>query len=90
MTVTRLALAFGVLVLAFLCYLVAIGSAAATGLLITAMALVVLIGGGNWISGRSTPRGAPPGPASSRFYGVELPEGGVVDVEADPQEATEQ
>jgi hypothetical protein len=75
--VTRLAVAVCVLVFGFLCYLAVRGSAAATGLVVTVAALVVLVGGGNWLGGRTTPHGAPPGPRSSRFYGVDLPEGGV-------------
>jgi hypothetical protein len=52
MIVTRLALVVGLLFLGFLCYLAAAGSAAAQGLLITGVALLVLVGGGNWLSGR--------------------------------------
>ncbi len=70
-------MAVGVGVFGFLCYLAFRGSAPATGLVVTAVALVVLVGGGNWLGGRSTPHGAPPGPPSSRLSGVDLPEGGI-------------
>ncbi len=58
MIVTRLAVVIGLLFLGLLCYLSVAGSAAATGLLVTAVTLVVLVGGGNWLSDRRS-RGAP-------------------------------
>lgn|GEM_PF-1848057 len=77
MIVTRLAVALGVVVFGFLCYLAFAGSAPATGLVVTAVALVVLVGGGNWLGGRTTLHRVPPGPPSSRFYGVDPPDGAV-------------
>jgi len=92
MIVTRLALVVGLLFLGLLCYLAVVGSAAARGLLITGVALVVLVGGGNWLSGRrsgsayggagragdATPGGAPapPGPTNESVGAGESPHPG--------------
>lgn len=58
MTFTRIALAGGVVLLGVLCWLAAIGFTAATEILVTVFALFVLVGGGNWLSGRSGRPGA--------------------------------
>ena len=57
MIFTRLAWLFGVLLLAFLCWLAIRGLTILVPLLVTAFVLVVLIGGGNLISGRSSSSG---------------------------------
>lgn len=54
MIVTKLAIVVGVLLVALLCWLAVAGVAIATELVITVGALVVLVGGGNWLSGRSS------------------------------------
>ena len=55
MIVTKLALAAGFLLLGLLCWLAFSGVAVAGELLVTAVALVVLVGGGNWLAGRRSP-----------------------------------
>ena len=75
--VTRLAIGFGAMVVLGLCVLAALGSRPAVEILVTVVALVVLVGGGNWINGRGQPgrgqpgRGQPghtvPTPPSSTF-----------------------
>lgn len=71
MSVTRLAVVAGVLFFGLLCWMAVDGITAAAVLLITLGALVVLVGGGNWIGGRSsTGRGRQPsgtGPPSSTY-----------------------
>jgi hypothetical protein len=62
-TVTRLTAGGGVVVLGVLCWLAATGFTALTAVLVTGAALVVMIGGGNWLSGRTTPE-RPPRPAA--------------------------
>jgi hypothetical protein len=52
-TVTRLAMGAGVVVLGLLIWLAVIGSAAVTALLVTVAALVVLVAGGNWLGGKN-------------------------------------
>jgi hypothetical protein len=60
--VSRIALAAGIVVLGFVCWLAVVGSGAATELLVTVVAIVVLVAGGNWLAGRSHHgRAAPPG-----------------------------
>ena len=76
MTVTRIAVVLGLAAFCGLCALAIAGSAPAAGVVLTIVALVVLVGGGNWLSGRRPPSRAPAGPASSRIYGVDLPGGG--------------
>jgi hypothetical protein len=64
-TVTRLALGLGVLLVAAVCWLAADGVGFAYELLISLAALVVLVGGGNWLGGRrsaSAPEPGRPGP----------------------------
>lgn len=56
MIFTKIALALGVLVLGFMVWLALVGVHAAGEALVTLIALVVLVGGGNLISGRR-PRG---------------------------------
>jgi hypothetical protein len=69
MTVTKLVGGFAIVVVGLLCWLAAAGNPALAAVLVTGAALVVLVGGGNWLSGRShgsaaTPnRDAPPSPA---------------------------
>jgi len=60
-TVTRLAIGFGVVLAAGLCTLAALGSRPAIEVLVTVVALVVLVGGGNWINGRGQPGRGQPG-----------------------------
>ncbi|HEX3946083.1 MAG TPA: hypothetical protein VHW47_00175 [Acidimicrobiales bacterium] len=71
MSVTRLAVGAGVVLFGVLCWMAVDGVTFAAVLLITAGALVVLVGGGNWIGGRaSSPRGRRPagsGPPSSTY-----------------------
>ena len=64
MIFTRLAWLFGLLLLAFLCWLAIRGITIVVPFLVTAFVLVLLIGGGNVISGRSSSSGGPgrPGP----------------------------
>jgi hypothetical protein len=57
--VTKLAVAAGILLFALLCWLAVDGMAIAAELVITVGALVVLVGGGNWLSGRSSGRRTP-------------------------------
>ncbi len=52
MTVTRLAVVLGVLLVAGVCWLAADGMAFAYELLVSLAALVVLVAGGNWLGGR--------------------------------------
>lgn len=59
MIVTKLAIVVGILLFALLCWLAVDGMAIATELVITVGALVVLVGGGNWLSGRSSARRSP-------------------------------
>jgi hypothetical protein len=56
--VTKFAIAAGVVVLGVLIWLAAAGVSALTPVLVTGAALVLLVGGGNYLSGRS-----PHGPA---------------------------
>jgi hypothetical protein len=50
--VTKLALGFGVLLCVLLVWMALSGVAIATELLVSAIAIVVLVGGGNWLAGR--------------------------------------
>ncbi len=59
--VTRLAIGFGAMVVLGLCVLAALGSRPAVEILVTVVALVVLVGGGNWINGRGQPGRGQPG-----------------------------
>ncbi len=64
MTATRVAVYLGVAVFALLCALAAVGVPAALIVVVTVGALVLLIAGGNLLSGRPPGRGgAPPGEA---------------------------
>ena len=85
MIVTRLAIGFGVAVFGGICWAAIAGSRQAAEIVITVGALVVLVGGGNWLGGRrsrpmptSNPGGGPPGegPASRRVGGTEEPGNG--------------
>ncbi len=82
MTVTKVTAGFAVVLLGFLCWMAAAGFTALTALLVSGAVLVVLVAGGNWIGGRSTPRtravhapeGGPiPTPAGSETPSVETP-----------------
>ncbi len=53
MIVTKIAIGAGIVVLGFCCWLAAVGVGAVREGLISLCALVVLVGGGNWLSGRS-------------------------------------
>jgi hypothetical protein len=59
---TKIGIALGIFTVAGLFVLAAIGFSPATPLLVTTLAIVVLVAGGNWLSGRGTPRtySAPP------------------------------
>lgn len=80
MTFTKIAVACAVALFALVCYLAVAGFGAAREGVISLVALVVLVGGGNWLSGRG-PYGARPtvpGPASphgapSEGEGAEAP-----------------
>ncbi|MGH9091314.1 MAG: hypothetical protein ACRDZR_08065 [Acidimicrobiales bacterium] len=56
---TKVTIAVGVLLFALLCWMAVAGVAVAAELVITVGALVVLVGGGNWLSGRSSARRPP-------------------------------
>ncbi len=64
MIFTKVAIGFGVVAAALLFWMAVSGVAVATELLVSALAIVVLIAGGNWLSGRRGRPGAgpPPGP----------------------------
>jgi hypothetical protein len=72
MIATKLALAAGVVVVALLVWLAVAGVAMATELLVSVAALVVLVGGGNWLAGR---RGPSPGPPPADEPRLEEPGG---------------
>jgi hypothetical protein len=57
--VSKLALGACVVLFGGLCWLAVAGVAVAAELLITALALLVLVGGGNWLAGRRSPPRAP-------------------------------
>ena len=70
MSVTKLVIALGVIFFGLLCWMAVDGITAAAVTVITLGALVVLVGGGNWIGGRSSPHGprsAGSGPPSSTY-----------------------
>ncbi len=70
MTTIRWTMLAGVVVLAGLIWLATIGFTAVVPPLVTVGALLLLVGGGNWLSGRRSPHGAPdhrpppPGPGA--------------------------
>jgi hypothetical protein len=69
-SVTKLVIALGVIFFGLLCWMAVDGITAAAVTVITLGALVVLVGGGNWIGGRSSPHGPRPagsGPPSSTY-----------------------
>jgi hypothetical protein len=69
-SVTKLAIGLGVAFFGLLCWMAVDGITAAAVTVITLGALVVLVGGGNWIGGRSSPHGprsAGSGPPSSTY-----------------------
>lgn len=59
MPAVRVAVVGGVVVLGALIALAVAGFTPVVPILITVGALVVLVGGGNWLGGRSTPHAAP-------------------------------
>jgi len=61
MIVTKVAIGVGVVLCGILVWMAVSGVAVATELLVSAIAIVVLVGGGNWLSGRGG-RAAPRGP----------------------------
>ncbi len=63
MIFTKVAIGLGVVAAALLFWMAVSGVAVATELLVSALAIVVLIAGGNWLSGRRgrPPAGPPPG-----------------------------
>jgi len=85
-TMTKIALVVGVAVVGFLCYLAAVGSSAAAALVITGVALVVFIGGGNWISGRTTPGARPPAAPASPATASGAGAGGAGTIRSGPHE----
>jgi hypothetical protein len=71
---TRIALVIGLVLVATMCWLAATGFTPVVPVLVTAIALLVLVGGGNMIRGRSSPYGgrrgqAPGGPEGSGSAG---------------------
>jgi|GEM_PF-2645802 len=77
MVFTKIALAAGFLLLGFLIWLAIMGMTAVGEALVTLFALVLLVGGGNWISGRS-PYGrrtaeVEPRPISQRYAAAPQP-----------------
>jgi hypothetical protein len=75
--VTKLAIGAGVVLAGILCWLAVTGVAVAAEVLVTAVALVLLVGGGNWLGGRSSSSRSSTGPPSSTFSGA--PESDSVD-----------
>ncbi|HEX4082829.1 MAG TPA: hypothetical protein VHX40_07685 [Acidimicrobiales bacterium] len=70
MSVTKLVIGLGVVFFGLLCWMAVDGITAAAVTVITLGALVVLVGGGNWIGGRSSSHGrrsAGSGPPSSTY-----------------------
>ncbi|HEY1732926.1 MAG TPA: hypothetical protein VGG23_00665 [Acidimicrobiales bacterium] len=70
MSVTKLVIGLGVAFFGLLCWMAVDGITAAAVTVITLGALVVLVGGGNWIGGRPAPHGRQPagsGPPSSTY-----------------------
>jgi hypothetical protein len=65
---TRIAWVVGLMVVAAMLWLAIIGFTPFIPILVTAIALLVLVGGGNYLSGRSTP--------SRSAHGPEREEGG--------------
>lgn len=59
MIATKIAIALGVVLLGVACWMAAIGVSAATEGLLTVFALLVLVGGGNYLAGRSAPSRRP-------------------------------
>ena len=59
MIFTKLAIVLGIVGAGLLFWMAVSGVAVATELLVSAIAIVVLIGGGNWLAGRRS--GPPPG-----------------------------
>ena len=67
MIATRAAIAAGVAAVGLLCWLAVDGVAVATELLVSAVALCVLVGGGNWLAGHlGRPGAGPPPPGGGR------------------------
>jgi hypothetical protein len=69
-SVTKVVVGLGVAFFGLLCWMAVDGITAAAVTVITLGALVVLVGGGNWIGGRSSPHGprsAGSGPPSSTY-----------------------
>jgi hypothetical protein len=53
---TKVAIGGGIAVVGLLCWLAATGVTVLVPLLVTAVALVVMVGGGNWLGGRTSQR----------------------------------
>lgn len=64
MIATKIAVALGIVLLGVACWMAAIGVRAASEGLITLFALVVLVGGGNYLAGRSRSRQSPVAPVT--------------------------
>ena len=77
MMVTKLAAGAGLVLLGLLCWLAAAGFTAMTALLVTGAALVVLVGGGNWLGGRTSPSAARRTVEPDQHGGTEPPEAGL-------------
>ncbi|HUA95760.1 MAG TPA: hypothetical protein VMB82_09560 [Acidimicrobiales bacterium] len=56
MIVTKIAIVCGVALFGLLCWMAVDGVTFAAEMVITLGALVILVGGGNWLSGRYAPR----------------------------------
>ncbi len=70
MIATKIAIAMGVVLLGVACWMAAIGVRAVSEGLLTLFALVVLVGGGNYLAGRT---GARRGPAPARVPDPPVP-----------------
>lgn len=65
MIFTRIAMVFGLVLIGALCWLAAAGFGPVYPFLVTAAVMVILVGGGNLIQGRSAPHGGRGGHAPS-------------------------
>lgn len=74
MIATKAAIAAGVAAVGLLCWLAVDGVAVATELLVSAVALCVLVGGGNWLADRRG-RPVPRSPDAVRTRGPDGPGG---------------
>ena len=68
MIFTRVAWILGLMVVAAMLWLAIIGFTPFVPILVTAVALLILVGGGNFLNGRSTPSRSPHGPAEGEEH----------------------